>query len=109
MRGKDTLAGWRGDGGSIVRKTPDTALDAIYASTLCSLVCAYLKQITALLKVYSEDGETARAAAQAARGTLQALEGCPQVSEVFSRQAGPAKNQLDSFLVFLPVGCGNKL
>jgi hypothetical protein len=64
-----------------------------------------LKQITALLKVYSEDGETARASAQAACGTLQALEGCPQVSEVFSRQAGPAKIQLNSFLVFLPVGC----
>jgi hypothetical protein len=34
--GGDTLAGWRGDGGSIVRKTPDTALysTCIYVSTL---------------------------------------------------------------------------
>jgi|688.fasta_scaffold226437_2 hypothetical protein len=35
-RGKDTLAGWRGGGGSIVRKTPDTVLYSIYVSTLCS-------------------------------------------------------------------------
>jgi hypothetical protein len=34
-RGDDTLAGWRGGGGSIVRKTPDTALHSIYVSTLC--------------------------------------------------------------------------
>jgi hypothetical protein len=34
VRGKDTLAGWRGVGGSIVRKTPDTALYSIYVSTL---------------------------------------------------------------------------
>jgi hypothetical protein len=33
-RGEDTLAGWRGGGGSIVRKTPDTALSSIYVSTL---------------------------------------------------------------------------
>jgi hypothetical protein len=31
---EDTLAGWRGGGGSIVRKTPDTALYSIYVSTL---------------------------------------------------------------------------
>jgi hypothetical protein len=30
VRGEDTLAGWRGVGGSIVRKTPDTALYSIY-------------------------------------------------------------------------------
>jgi hypothetical protein len=33
--GEDTLAEWRGGGGSIVRKRPDTALYSIYASTLC--------------------------------------------------------------------------
>jgi hypothetical protein len=33
--GEDTLAGWRGGGGSIVRKTPDTALYSIYVITLC--------------------------------------------------------------------------
>jgi hypothetical protein len=33
-REEDTLAGWRGGGGSIVRKTPDTALYSIYVSTL---------------------------------------------------------------------------
>jgi hypothetical protein len=31
---EDTLAGWRGGKGSIVRKTPDTALYSIYLSTL---------------------------------------------------------------------------
>jgi hypothetical protein len=34
VRGEDTLAGWRGGGGSIVRKMPDTALYSIYVSTL---------------------------------------------------------------------------
>ncbi len=34
VRGEDTLAGWRGGGGSIVRKTPDTALYSTYVSTL---------------------------------------------------------------------------
>ncbi len=34
VRGEATLAGWRGVGGSIVRKTPDTALYSIYVSTL---------------------------------------------------------------------------
>jgi len=34
VRGEDTLAGWRGGWGAIVRKTPDTALYSIYASTL---------------------------------------------------------------------------
>jgi hypothetical protein len=33
--GEDTLAGWRGGGGSIVCKTPYTALYSIYVSTLC--------------------------------------------------------------------------
>jgi hypothetical protein len=32
--GEDTLAGWRGGRGSIVRKTPDTVLYSIYVSTL---------------------------------------------------------------------------
>jgi hypothetical protein len=35
VRGADTLAGWRGGGGLIVRKTQDTALYSIYVSTLC--------------------------------------------------------------------------
>ncbi len=35
VRGEDILAGWRGGGGSIVRKTPDTALYSMYVSTLC--------------------------------------------------------------------------
>jgi hypothetical protein len=34
VRGEDTLAPWRGGGGSIVRKTPDTGLYSIYVSTL---------------------------------------------------------------------------
>ncbi len=34
VRGEGTIAGWRGGGGSIVRKTPDTALYSIYAITL---------------------------------------------------------------------------
>jgi hypothetical protein len=34
VRGEDTLAAWRGGGGSVVRKTPDTALYSIYVSTL---------------------------------------------------------------------------
>jgi hypothetical protein len=33
VREEDTLAGWRGGGGSIVRKTPATALYSIYVST----------------------------------------------------------------------------
>jgi hypothetical protein len=35
VRGEDTLAGWRGGGGSIIWKTPDTALSSTYVSTLC--------------------------------------------------------------------------
>ncbi len=35
VRVEDTLAGWRGGGGSIVRRTPDTALYSTYVSTLC--------------------------------------------------------------------------
>ncbi len=34
VRGEDTLARWREGGGSIVRKTPDTALYSIYVSAL---------------------------------------------------------------------------
>jgi hypothetical protein len=33
--GEDLLAGWRGGGGSIFWKTPDTALYSTYVSTLC--------------------------------------------------------------------------
>jgi hypothetical protein len=35
VRGEDTLAGWKGGGGSIFWKTPDTALYSTYVSTLC--------------------------------------------------------------------------
>ncbi len=35
VRGEDTLAEWRGGGGSIFWKTPDTALYSTYVSTLC--------------------------------------------------------------------------
>jgi hypothetical protein len=42
VRGEDTLAGRRGVGGSIFRKTPDTALYSIYVSTLCSLLIGFL-------------------------------------------------------------------
>ncbi len=34
--GEDTLAGWRGGGGSIFWKTLDTALYSTYVSTLCA-------------------------------------------------------------------------
>jgi hypothetical protein len=34
VREEDTLAGWRGGGGSIVQKTPDTALYSLYVNTL---------------------------------------------------------------------------
>jgi hypothetical protein len=37
--GEDTLAEWRGGGGSIVRKTPDTTLYSIYVSSLWFNVC----------------------------------------------------------------------
>jgi len=37
VRGVDTLDGWRGDGGSIFWKTPDTALYSTYISTLWAL------------------------------------------------------------------------
>jgi hypothetical protein len=35
VRGEDTLAGWKGGGGSIFFKTPDTALYSTYVSALC--------------------------------------------------------------------------
>ncbi len=35
VRGDDTPAGWKGGGGSIFWKTPDTALYSTYVSTLC--------------------------------------------------------------------------
>jgi hypothetical protein len=36
LRGADKLVGWRGGRGSIVLKTPDTALYSKYVSTLCA-------------------------------------------------------------------------
>jgi hypothetical protein len=48
VRGEDILAGWKGGGGSIVRKTPDTALYSIYVSTLCSTVYAAFLRISRL-------------------------------------------------------------
>ena len=36
VRGEDTLAGWKGGGGSIFWKTPDTDLYSTYVSTLGS-------------------------------------------------------------------------
>ncbi len=39
LRGEDTLAGWRGGGGSIFWKTRDTALYSTYVSTLWCAVC----------------------------------------------------------------------
>jgi hypothetical protein len=41
--GEDTLAGWRGGGGSIVRKTPETALYSIY--TLCLIRTMTLQKL----------------------------------------------------------------
>ncbi len=38
VRGEDTLAGWRGGGGSIFWKKPDNALYSTYVSTLCTTV-----------------------------------------------------------------------
>jgi len=35
VRREDKLAGWKGGGGSIFWKTPDTALYSTYVSTLC--------------------------------------------------------------------------
>ncbi len=43
--GEDTLAGWRGGGGSIVRKTPDTALYSVYVSTLWSMAFLIYKLV----------------------------------------------------------------
>jgi hypothetical protein len=40
VRGEDTLAGWRGGGGSIFWKTSDTALYSTYVSTLWCMVTA---------------------------------------------------------------------
>jgi hypothetical protein len=49
VRGEDTLAAWwRWGGGSIVRKTPDTALYSIYSiyvNTLCSYVIEQGKDV----------------------------------------------------------------
>jgi hypothetical protein len=50
VRGEDTLAGWRGGGGSIiVRKTPDTALYSIYVSRVLCGVEAFFKFVSLLI------------------------------------------------------------
>jgi hypothetical protein len=56
VRGENTLAGWKGGGGSIFWKTPDTALYSTYVSTLwigtyCTLVHDYA-QIDKLYMLY---------------------------------------------------------
>jgi hypothetical protein len=40
VRGEDTLFWWKGDGGSILWKTPDTALYSTHVSTLWSYLSA---------------------------------------------------------------------
>jgi hypothetical protein len=50
VRGEDTLAGWRGGGGSIIiRKTPDTALYSIYVSRVLCGVEAFFKFVSLLI------------------------------------------------------------
>jgi hypothetical protein len=46
--GEDILAGWRGGGGSIFWKTPDTALYSTYVSTLCGNVSHFLSRVDPL-------------------------------------------------------------
>jgi hypothetical protein len=47
VRGEDTLAGWRGGGGSIVRKIPDTALHSYIGGgpVLRPIICAERPQV----------------------------------------------------------------
>ncbi len=65
VREEDTLTGWRGSGGSIVWKTPDTALYSIYVSTLCLLLYVASgpviyppDQVGTKLKLYSEKDQS---------------------------------------------------
>jgi hypothetical protein len=46
VRGEDTHAGWRGGGGSIFWKTPDTALYSTYVSTLWSILLGSFRNFT---------------------------------------------------------------
>jgi hypothetical protein len=58
VREKDTLAVWRGGGGSTVRKTPDTALYSIYVSTLWAVLILGYKSTFPIwfLQFFSEAG-----------------------------------------------------
>ncbi len=55
VRGGNTLAGWRGGGVSIVRKTPDTALYYIYVSTLWGNVSTTLCSIDLSARVLNRE------------------------------------------------------
>jgi hypothetical protein len=50
--GEDTLAGWRGGGGSIVRKMPDTALYSAYVSNLWCYLSSSSEKAKNLRKVF---------------------------------------------------------
>jgi hypothetical protein len=62
VRGEDTLGGWRGGGGSIFRKTPDTALYSIYVGTLwCKLnPCLFYSKPTTMLQLGIGQGPPTR-------------------------------------------------
>jgi hypothetical protein len=65
VRGEDTLAGWSGGGGSIVRKTPDTALYSIYVGTLCADSIQYcISYCTVLILHFSQSEGTNMSHAQ---------------------------------------------
>jgi hypothetical protein len=49
-RGEDTFAGRRGGGGSILWKTPDTALYSTYVSILCGIRFHFLRILTTVFR-----------------------------------------------------------
>jgi hypothetical protein len=53
VRGEDTLAGGRRGGGSIVRKTPDTALYSMYICTVSTLWCIHMFRLCLLHPLFS--------------------------------------------------------